>query len=189
MADERIVTSTARVYADGRGRGRQRGVITFRLGQQLYALPIGPVAQIVEMVAITRIPQINYAVAGVINYHGVSVPVIDLGLHLGLPTVSPGLDTHIIVITVGERLVGLIVDQVLQVIDLLPVQISPVEAIMPEGLGQVPLLLGLAHTPEGTVLLLDPERLFSSQIVQSFAQAVEALHDLPEIVVAEPATA
>jgi purine-binding chemotaxis protein CheW len=162
----------------------ERNLVTFRLGQQLYALPIDPVAQIVEMVAITRIPQVNHAVAGVINYHGVSVPVVDLGRHLSQPTVPPGLDTHIIVITVEERLVGLVVDQVLEVIDLLPVQISPLEAILPQGLGQVPLLEGLAHTAEGTVLLLDPERLFSSQTMQSFAQTIEALQDLPETVAA-----
>jgi purine-binding chemotaxis protein CheW len=180
MTDEALVasksTTTAElIRADPRGMDGPQSTIAFRLGQQIYALPIAPVVQIVEMVAITSIPQVNSSVKGVINYHGVTVPVIDLRCHLGLPIVPPGLDTHIIVVTVAGRTLGLIVDQVYQVLELANAQVSQAADILPEGLGDVPLLQGLIHTSEGTVLLLDVEHLFSSEYVQAFTQAIDAL--------------
>jgi purine-binding chemotaxis protein CheW len=149
--------------------------VTFRLGQQIYAVPIDPVVQIVEMVAVTSIPQVDHAIEGVINYHGVTVPVVDLRRHLGLPCDPPGLDVHIMIVTLGERMVGLIVDQVIQVLDLLEAQIAGVEDILPEGLGDVPILDGVIHTPEGTVILLDVDRLFLPRQAQALARAVDAL--------------
>lgn len=149
--------------------------VTFRLGQQIYAVPIDPVVQIVEMVAVTSIPQADHAIEGVINYHGVTVPVVDLRRHLGLLCNSPGLDAHIMIVTVGERMVGLIVDQVIQVLELLEAHIAGVEDILPEGLGEVPILDGVIHTPQGTVILLDVDQLFLPRQVQALAQAVDAL--------------
>jgi chemotaxis signal transduction protein len=54
-------------------------LVAFRSGRQRYALPVAPVVQIVEMVAITPIPQVNGSVEGVINYHGQAVPAIASG--------------------------------------------------------------------------------------------------------------
>ena len=59
-------------------------VVTFTLGSQTYALPIAPVRQIIEMVTITPLPQINHTIAGVINFHGVIAPVINMRRLLGL---------------------------------------------------------------------------------------------------------
>ena len=56
----------------------RRSLVTFRLGQQKYALPIEPIERIVEMVAVTPIPQVDHSVEGVINYHGKTVPAVNL---------------------------------------------------------------------------------------------------------------
>jgi purine-binding chemotaxis protein CheW len=149
----------------------QRNLVTFRLDQQLYALPIEPIVQIIEMVTITPIPQIEGAVEGVINVRGTPVIVINLRRHLGLPPVRLQLRTPIILAQVGGRMVGLIVDQVIDMLSLSGGQIARPDDFLPQELSEMPLLQGLAHTPDGTVLLLDLEHLFQPQQVQNLARA------------------
>jgi purine-binding chemotaxis protein CheW len=138
----------------------QRVLVTFRLERQLYALPIAPIVQIIEMVAVTPLPQVHAAIKGVINWHGTLAPAIDLRSYLGLPDALPGADTHIILTQVGGRLAGLIVDQVLDVLHLSAQQVIHPADILPLGLNATPPMIeGLARTPDGMVLLLELEQL------------------------------
>jgi len=149
-------------------------LVTFRLDRQTYALPIEPIVQIIEMVAITPIPQVNPAVEGVINVRGTAVPVVNLRCHLGLPEAKLQLHTPIILVQTGERMVGLIVDQVADVLNISADQITRPKDMLPDGLSDAPLLQGLMHTSQGAVLLLDLERLWASKPAQP-AQTLEAL--------------
>jgi purine-binding chemotaxis protein CheW len=158
----------------------QRHLVTFRLDQQTYALPIEPIGRILEMVAITPIPQIQRPVAGVINVQGAAVPVVDMRQHFGLPEAPWQLDTHIILSQINGRVVGLIVDEVIDVLDLPADQITPPADILPEELGEAPLLQGLAHVPGGTVLVLNLAHLFRPSQTRALAQAAAALPELVE---------
>jgi chemotaxis signal transduction protein len=131
--------------------------VAFRLGQQTYALPIAQVAQIVEMVAITPVPGATDAVEGVINYHGQTVPVVDMRRRLGLPRAPTRLDAHILLARIGKGMVALVVDEVLDVRDA---HVARADAVLPSGLGAAPFLRGVVHAQDGTLLVLDPERLF-----------------------------
>ena len=157
------------------GQDTYHNLVTFRLGQQIYALPIEPVVQIVEMVTITPIPRTNPSVEGVINYHGKSVPVLNLRRHLGLPAVPFGLYTHIIIAQTDDKTIGLIVDQVLSVLDLDETQLAHPDDILPTGLGAASTLEGLAHTADGTVLVLCLEKLFSDEHVGALGRALDTL--------------
>jgi purine-binding chemotaxis protein CheW len=145
----------------------KRTLVTFRLDRQTYALSIEPVEQIVEMVTVTPIPQVNALVQGVINVRGKAVPVVNLRRYFGLPEVDRRLDLHIILAKSGAWRVGLVVDQVLNVISLPAGQIICPSEIMPDGLGSVPFLQGLVQSEAGTVLVLDPDRLFLPDQVRS----------------------
>jgi purine-binding chemotaxis protein CheW len=158
----------------------QRTLVAFRLDQQTYALHIEPIVQIIEMVTIMPIPQISNRVEGVINVRGAPVPVVNLRRYLGLPEAALQLHTPIILAQVSKLMVGLIVDEVLDVLNLPGGQIAHPAEILPEGLGEAPILQGLAHTPDGMVLLLNLEHLFLPHQAQALAQAVETL---PEAVV------
>lgn len=153
----------------------QRNLVTFRLDRQTCALPIEPIVQIIEMVSITPIPQASKALEGVINVRGVSVPVINLRRYLGLPEAALQLHTPIILTRVGETVVGLIVDEVLDLLTLPVDQIVHLADMMPGGLGEVPIWQGLVHTPGGIVLLLDLDHLFSAPPDVGLTQAVETL--------------
>jgi purine-binding chemotaxis protein CheW len=163
---------TLALHTDIRGHST---VVTFQLGRQIYALPIESIVRIVEMVAITPIPRTNHSVEGVINYKGVTVPVVNLRGHLGLPIVPFGLDTHIVIAQTGERTIGLVVDQVLDVSDFPKIQISRPEDILPKSLGQAPFLQGVVQTPHGMVLVLDLQDLLSSDQAEMLVRAAEAL--------------
>jgi purine-binding chemotaxis protein CheW len=154
--------------------GRQN-VVAFRLDRHIYALPIEPVVQIVEMVAMTPIPQLEDVVEGVINVHGTAVAMVKLRRHIGLPDVPLQLNTPIILMQAGGRTVGLIVDEVVDVLDLPDSQIIRLADVVPEELGKAPVLRALAYGPDKAVLLLDPENLFQPHHLRALAQATEML--------------
>jgi purine-binding chemotaxis protein CheW len=141
---------TGGINLDGRNN-----LVVFRLASYTYALPIEPIVQIVEMVAVTTIPQAIHSLEGVINVRGKAVPVVNLRRHLDLPPPSQAADAHIILLQIGGRTVGLVVDRVLTVLDLAGDQIIRTVDILPEELGDLPLIKGLVHARDGTVLLLD----------------------------------
>jgi purine-binding chemotaxis protein CheW len=154
-------------------------MVTFRLGSQTYALPIAPVRQIIEMVTITPLPQGNHTIAGVINFHGTLVPVINLRRYLGLDEISLQLHTPIILVNISERLVGLIVDQVLDVLERPADQIIDPSSILLEEMGEIPLLKGLIQSQDGSILLLNLEQLFKSSQARSLLEAAAALTQSP----------
>jgi purine-binding chemotaxis protein CheW len=147
----------------------QYQLVTFLLEEQMYALPIKPIVQIIEMVTITPIPQVDQAVEGVINVRGESVLVINLRRHLGLPPTRLQLRTPIILVRSAGRMLGLIVDQVIDMLSLAPNLVSRPGDILPQDMDVTPLLQGVAHTLEGTVLLLDLDHLFKPHYQESLA--------------------
>jgi purine-binding chemotaxis protein CheW len=150
---------------------QQTSMVTFRLGSQVYALPIAPVRQIIEMVAITPLPQVNQTVLGVINYHGSLAPVINMRRLIGLPDAPLGLHTPIILAEISQRLVGLIVDEVSDVVSRPSSQVIPPAKILLDEMGQVPILQGLIQDEAGSILLLNPENLLKVDTVHTILEA------------------
>jgi purine-binding chemotaxis protein CheW len=164
------MNSQTLTHADENNGSETCNLVTFVLAEQTYALPIAPIVQIVEMVAITALPQADSTIKGVVNYHGRTVPVLDLRRTLGLPPRDSDPDTHMIILTAAERMLALAVDRVLQVADLPQQQVAHAQDVMPAGFEKVPLLQGIAHTAEGTVIVLDPEQLLASSTVGALSQ-------------------
>jgi purine-binding chemotaxis protein CheW len=163
----------------------QRDLMAFRLGNQTYALPIERIVRIIEMVTVTPIPQVGRMVEGVINVQGEVVLVINLRRQFGLPEVPLGLRTPIIIVQVGEQKFGLIVDEVIDVLSIAARRVVRVRDILPDGVGEIPILEGLVHVQDGTVLVLEVEHL----LLPGQAQAlVEMAASLPEVTVEEEAT-
>lgn len=158
----------------------QRNLITFRLGRETYALPVEPIMRIVPMVTITPLPEIGDPVAGVINVRGQAVPVVDLRRHVGLEQAPYLLHTPIILAQIGQGPVGLIVDEVLDVLGLASSELIPPDKILPEGLGQAPVLDALALVSGHLAPLLDPEHLFGPEQQKVLAQVIDLLPQLTE---------
>ena len=172
-----------RATSSGGDVSDQRGMVAFRLARQAYALPIEPVVRIIEMVTITPVPQLSGVVEGVINVRGAAVPAINLRRHFGLPDIPWGLRTPIILIQINEQTFGLIVDEVIDVLDLSDDQVSRIADFLPKVMSEEPIIRGVAHIQGETVLLLDVEYLLSPTHMQILLQTVTAL---PEPLIIKP---
>ena len=87
-------------------------LIAFRIEDQEYSVDIMSVREIRGWTAATPLPQSPDYVRGVINLRGTVLPIVDLSARLGLGTVEPTPRHVIIVVHIGKRIVGLLVDAV-----------------------------------------------------------------------------
>jgi len=160
--------------------GDHKNLVIFRLDKETYALPVNAIVQIMPMLTITPIPQVHKAVEGIINVRGAAIPVIKMRRYLGLSEVPLSLHTPIILIQTDGWRMGLIVDEVIDVLALPSEQIRTITDIMPKSLGDVPILQGFVHMSDGTILVLDINQLFLPGQVRALSQAIAALSSGPQ---------
>lgn len=131
--------------------------LTFTIGSEEYGIEILKVQEIKGYSAITPIPSAPPYVRGVINLRGTIVPVIDLRARFGMTEEAYTKFTVIIVVNLGRRVVGLVVDAVS---DVLNVGEEDVDPPPPLGVGvETAFMTGLAKMGERLVLLLDIEKV------------------------------
>ncbi|RPH94358.1 purine-binding chemotaxis protein CheW [candidate division KSB1 bacterium] len=92
--------------------------LTFVLANEEYGLEILKVREIIGMMSTTAVPGMPDYVNGVINLRGKVIPVIDLRKKFGMPSTEQTSETCIIVVDVRSNLMGLVVDQVSEVLDI-----------------------------------------------------------------------
>lgn len=155
-------------------------LVIFRLNQVYYAIAIEPIQQIIEMVTITPVLKTEAWMEGVINYHGQSVPVINLRRHFGLDVVPYGWHTPIILVNITQHQAGLIVDDVLDVLAIPSEQIVAPQSVLPVGIPEIALLKGIIQMEEHITLLLDLEHLFDQVQVRALSIATSALSGQPQ---------
>ncbi len=127
--------------------------LTFSLKSQPYGVPIGSVREINRVTDITPVPQTPGFVAGVINLRGKVIPVVDLRMKFGIPSVPHTRETCIIVIESDAGQVGMIVDSVSGVIDLSAEQIEPRPAMGEES--KISYVIGMGKIDNTVVILID----------------------------------
>lgn len=145
-------------------QSERREYLTFTLGDEEYAMDILAVQEIRGYDPVTRIVNAPEFIKGVINLRGTIVPIVDLRIKLSLPRVVYSEFTVVIILAIGDRLVGIVVDSVSDVIALTPDQIRPA----PE-LGasiNIRFITGLATLEGRMVILLDIARMMSSDDMQ-----------------------
>jgi purine-binding chemotaxis protein CheW len=131
--------------------------LTFRLGPEEYGIEILKVQEIKGFTAVTPIPNTPPYVKGVMNLRGTVVPVLDLRTKFGMPETPYDKFTVIVVVTVGARVLGMVVDSVSDVLDIAP---GAIEAIPDLGAGiDTTCLSGMAKSGDKLVLLLDLARV------------------------------
>jgi purine-binding chemotaxis protein CheW len=137
------------------GEGRQ--FLTFVLGSEEYGIDILRVQEIRGYSAITTIPNTPPYIKGVMNLRGAVVPIVDLRCKFGIAETEYDKFTVIIVVMVGTRIVGLIVDAVSDVLDVKSSEVAPT----PEFGTTVDtsFMTGMAKAGERLILLLDIDRV------------------------------
>jgi purine-binding chemotaxis protein CheW len=102
---------------------RPREYLTFRLGEEEYGIDILKVQEIRGYEQPTRIANAPSFIKGVVNLRGVIVPIIDMRLKFGLGSAEYNDFTVVIILNLGARVVGMVVDSVSDVMELSPDQI------------------------------------------------------------------
>jgi purine-binding chemotaxis protein CheW len=135
-------------------------VVTFKLGEEEYGIDIQKVQELRGYDAVTRIANAPDYIKGVVNLRGIIVPIIDMRIKFKLGDPTYDQFTVVIVLNIGGRVVGMVVDSVSDVITLTAEQIKPA----PE-MGSVldaDYLIGLGTLDGRMLILVDIDRLMSS---------------------------
>ncbi len=134
--------------------------LTFRLGREQYGVQILKVRELIGMTDITRVPQVQPYVRGVINLRGKVIPVIDLRAKLRLPRADDNEQTCIVVVDVGVMM-GLIVDTVEEVCDIPSSDVeAPPEVVIGADTG---FILGMGKVGNAVKTLLDIDHILMTQ--------------------------
>lgn len=148
--------------------------LTFNLDDEVFALGIAKVREVLDFTDVTRVPQTPAFMRGVINLRGNVVPVVDMRTKFGMSETQPTVNTCIIIAEVmmdGESSVlGALVDSVQEVLELDADQIEP-----PPRIGtklDTEFIRGMGKHNEEFIIILDIDRVFSADEI-SLIQSVE----------------
>lgn len=134
--------------------------LAFCLGQEEYGVNILTVQEIREHDAVTRIANAPAFVRGVVNLRGNIVPIVDLRLRFRLVPDADAANGVVIVLNIANRVIGVVVDSVSDVVSLSADDIRPAPRLA-VGL-DTDFLLGIGTIDDRMLILLDIERLLSS---------------------------
>lgn len=141
--------------------------ITFKLGDELFAINVAQVREVLELPAITKVPTAPDYMRGVVNVRGKAIPVVDLRLKFGLPATTDTINSRIVVLELeldGETtVVGGIADSVHEVIELEADQINPPPRIAMRW--RTELIQGMGKRGDEFIIILDITKVFSSKEV------------------------
>ena len=150
--------------------------LTFDLAGEEYGVEILAVREIRGWSRVTRIPQTPAYLLGVLNLRGAIVPIMDLRLRFGLERESYGDSTVVIIVAVAERLFGIVVDAVSDVVDIDPSAIKPVPDM--GAVVDTRYLKGLATHVERMVMLLDVDKLMRPEDVETLDAALPHVREV-----------
>ncbi len=152
------LSSAEHRFADDKG-GHE--YLVFTLGDEEYGIEILKVQEIRGYERITRIANAPNFISGVTNLRGVIVPIVDLRVKFDFNTTVLDKDTVIIVLTLTNRVVGIVVDGVSDVLSLAAEQIRPAPEFSVTL--STEYLQGLGAIDERMLILVDIEKLLNSQ--------------------------
>jgi len=140
-----------------------RQYLTFQLGEEIFALDVVHVREILEFSVITKVPKTPDYMRGVINLRGSVVPVLDMRMKFGFPKTEKTIDTCIIVVEASFdeeiTIVGVLVDAVEEVFELEPDQIEPAPKI---GIKlNMEYIKGMGKRDDKFIIILDINKVFT----------------------------
>ena len=138
--------------------------LTFRLGDELFALDVSQVREVLELDTITGVPNALEFMRGVINVRGSVVPVVDLRLKFDMTQIQRTVDTRIVVMEItleGEiTVIGALADAVHNVMDLEPGQIEAAPKIGARW--NTEFIKGIGKHDDQFIIILNVDRIFSA---------------------------
>ncbi len=144
--------------------------LTFRLEDEVFALDITQVREVLDFTTVTKVPRTPDFMRGVINLRGSVVPVVDMRLKFGMSRTEQTVNTCIIIVELsldGEKLViGALADSVQEVLEIEPAHIEP-----PPRIGtrlNTEFIQGMGKRDEQFIIILNIDRIFSTDELALF---------------------
>jgi purine-binding chemotaxis protein CheW len=138
--------------------------LTFKLRDEVFALDIGKVREVLDFTGVTKVPQTPDFMRGVINLRGNVVPVVDMRLKFGLSRTEKTVNTCVIITEIGvdgeTTVVGAMADSVQEVLDLEPDEIEP-----PPRIGtklNTDFIRGMGKHNDQFIMILNIDKVFSA---------------------------
>ena len=148
--------------------------LTFKLDEEVFALGIDKVREVLDYTSVTKVPQVPDFMRGVINLRGSVVPVVDMRLKFGMAKTEKTVNTCIIIVEInldGETtILGALADSVQEVLDLEPHQIEPAPKIGTKL--RTDFIRGMGKRGEQFIIILDIDKVFSGEELSAVQSAV-----------------
>ncbi|GAC1471436.1 MAG: chemotaxis protein CheW [Desulfuromonadaceae bacterium] len=144
-------------------------LVIFTLDEQSYALHLPSVERAIHMIEIIPLPSAPEIVIGVVNIHGMVVPVLNIRKRFRLPEREPDLGDQLIIAHTAKRIVALVVDTVNDVVAFPAEELVAPETILP----QLEHVEGVVKLDDGMIFIHDLDAFLSLEEEQTLAAAIE----------------
>lgn len=146
----------------GKNMAGEQQLVTFKLGNEEFGIPISQIQEIDRYSQITRVPRAPEFVDGVTNLRGEIIPVIDTRKRFGLEAKAADDHTRIIIVELAGTKTGLLVDSVSQVLNIAAQDIAPPPAAIGSGIDNE-FIAGIGKVADGKrmIVLLNVEKILS----------------------------
>ncbi|MBF0158631.1 MAG: chemotaxis protein CheW [Magnetococcales bacterium] len=148
--------------------------LTFMLDDEVFAVDIAKVREVLEFTNITKVPRTPDFMRGVINLRGSVVPVVDMRLKFGMPSTAKTVNTCIIIVEIEHddevTVMGALADSVREVMELEPRQIEA-----PPKIGtrlRSDFLRGMGKHNDRFIMILEIDRIFSADELMAVGEAM-----------------
>ena len=144
-------------------------LVVFDLASEAYGVDIGAVREIIRMQEITKVPRSPEFVEGIINLRGNVIPVIDLRKRFSLIGAERDKENRILVVDIGGKDIGVIVDAVTEVLRIASDSVEPPSAVITTF--DSTYLLGIAKLEDRLIILLDLQSVLSEDHQEALVEA------------------
>jgi purine-binding chemotaxis protein CheW len=145
--------------------------LSFEVKDEMYAMEILDVKEIIAMMKFTQVPKMPNFVKGVINLRGIIIPIIDMRLKFEMPELEYTDRTSIIIGIIDDDYVGFVVDRTADVLN-----INPEEMSLPPKFGtaiNTQFLKAMAKTQNGVVMVIDIKKIFTEDEIEAIVSIGE----------------
>src|SRR6201981_1354550 len=151
-------------------------VVGFRIGDETFGVRMASVREIVRVPEITSVPNAQETIEGVINLRGKIIPVIDLRKRFGQTQIQSDKKNRILVVELGTKLVGLIVNSASEVLKIPPSEIESPGSVFADG--ESSYVTGVGKLKGRLIILLDITKLLHRSDFKKLEEAAEPVASL-----------
>ena len=143
------------------GQEFETKMAVFMLEDQPYAIDIMKIKQIIRPLKITKLPKAPDFLEGVINLRGVVIPVIDMRKRFNMSERDEEIETKVIIASVDRKIVGVVVDEVTEVVPVAKSEIQPPPKVI-RGV-EATYLMGVCRYQDDILLILNLDEILTSE--------------------------